>query len=341
MRGTRVLFVGDMSAGSTSEMRLRALSALGYEVAAIDYGMQSQGRNAQRAHRLSTKLRRPIDLRHINRQVLAGIGSFDILWSDKALALRPRTLLELRRRDPDALVVGYSTDDMLQRNNCSSFFEQSLPLTDLFLTTKSFNVRELESLGCPRVIFVNQGFDPETHRPPERPLKFVNDVGFVGTWEDGRAHLIIRLAESGIPVSVHGNGWAQTERRGIPALEFGEPMMGRDYATLIAQTRINLGFLRKANRDLQTTRSVEIPASGGFMLAERSSEHEQLFREGIEAEFFTGYGELEAKVRKYLEDEPARRDIASAGRRRCVIDDYSYSGQLLRGLDLAGVRGQP
>ena len=60
----------------------------------------------------------------------------------------------------------------------------------------------------------------------------------------------------------------------------------------IAAMQINLGFLRKVNRDIQTDRSVEIPACGGFMLAEYSTEHSLLFKEGVEAVFYRNQNEL-------------------------------------------------
>jgi spore maturation protein CgeB len=129
-------------------------------------------------------------------------------------------------------------------------------------------------------------------------------------------------------VTIWGNDWAGWVGR-HPNLDVkNEFLFGEDYSRAICATKININFLRKINRDEVTSRSVEIPACGGFMLAERTGRHSSFFKEGEEAEFFSSQQELLEKVWQYLENDPARAKIAMAGYQRCIKSGYSMCTQL-------------
>jgi hypothetical protein len=270
------------------------------------------------------------DLAGVNVKILDHFqgNGWDILWIEKGLTILRETLRAVRELQKDCVIVGYSPDDMAARHNQSSQFLGGLNLYDLYVTTKSYGVAELKALGCRQVLFCGNAYDPHCHKPvqlSEGERKSLGGaVGFIGAFEFERAESMYRLARTGFPIRIWGTGWERCRLRHPNLIVEHKPLWGDNYAKAICAFDINLCFLRKINRDLQTTRSVEIPACGAFMLAERTEEHLSLFEEGKEAEFFGSTGELIEKVRYYLANPSLRQNIAAAGRQRCIRsgDDY-------------------
>lgn len=337
-RPRRVLYVGPMLPGSTTLQRFSALQDLGHAMTAVTTVPDSRARRSPPSlvARARRKLFGPHDQVRANTGILAALGAeaFDLAWIDKGLTIRPRTLQAIRNAQPQCRIVGFSPDDMMNPSNQSAKFLRGLPAYHVYITTKSYNVAELQQLGCPRAVFMPNGYDPHTHRPmpvtPHERAALGGPVGFVGQWEPDRAASLRTLARAGIPVRIWGYTWERMTD--VPAdvrLE-NRPVWGDDYARAICAFDVNLCFLRKCNRDLQTTRTVEIPACGGFMLAERTDEHLEMFEEGKEAEFFSSAEELLAKTRYYLRYPEQRQRIARAGYERCQRSGYSYPDRLHR-----------
>lgn len=328
-----ILYVGEVAAGTTCAMRAVALASLGYRVdTATVIPDTKPGLATQVWHKVRNRLRRPADVTGVNRRIRHQAGNYDLLWIDKGNVIAPATLVAVRSLSPRPLIIGFSPDDMEQRHCTSVTFRATLPLYDAFITTKSFNVAELSRRGCPCVVFVDNGYDPATHRPmnvpPEMRAAHESSIGFIGFHERERERSIARLADAGLRVHVYGPGWEVARRRLPRRVRLFPGVFGHDYARAISATSINLGFLRKCNRDLQTTRSIEIPACGGFLLAERTPEHQRLFVEGEEAEFFGDDTELVQKATYYLTHAAERQTIASGGRQRCLVGRYSYAERL-------------
>lgn len=339
MSGTlRILYVGTLNEGGTCLQRMRMLIRMGHEVTPIDtVPGPLAARRLTLAWRVQHRLLGPRDESRANERLLrlSPLLSPDLIWIDKGLTIEPATLAALRERWPEAYLLAYSGDDMFNPRNQSAAWRAGLRLYDTHVTTKSFNVEELLAAGARDVLFVDKGYSPEVHRPlpvsPADRARLGGEVGFIGWPEGARARSMRHLARHGIRVRVWGP-WPVWERRPNLTIE-GRPLWSDDYARAISAFDINLCFLRKVNRDRQTTRSVEIPASGGFMLGERTEEHERLFREGVEADYFSSDDELLAKVRHHLAHPEERRRIAAAGLERCRSGGYSYADRITTILD--------
>lgn len=338
----RIVYTGQLH--GTCLQRATAIAGLGVDISLVESGPPRRSLSRQ-LYRIGRRLGLAPDTQRAGRRILAAVRKTgaDVLWIDKGITISPGTLEAVRGCSPGTVLVHYSPDDMFNPDNQSGRYLRGIPLYDLHVTTKSYNVAELEAAGARRVLFVNNAYDPATHRPlmltPAETQRFGCDVGFVGSFEEERALMLLGLAREGVRIRVWGEAW-EGLRGDHPNLDVRrEYLDGPEYAKAVNATRINLGFLRKANRDLQTTRSVEIPACGAFLLAERTAEHLDLFREGEEAEFFEGPAELLEKILYYLAHEDRRKAVALAGLERCRRSGYSNSETLRPVVEIArGIR---
>ena len=259
-----------------------------------------------------------------------------MIWVDKGLSITSATLKKVKELSPNTQLIHYSPDDMLNPDNQTIDYLSNIPIYDYHVTTKSYNVSELKELGAKNVVFVNNAFEPTVHRKigltPEEYTYFQSKVGFIGFFEQDRFEKMLFLANNGIKVKVWGETWKHLVGKYdnleiIPINYWGE-----EYVKVLNGTTINLCFLRKVNRDAQTTRSVEIPACGGFMLAERTEEHLKLFKEGIEADFFFDEQELLKKVVYYLKNTERVNEIRENGYNRC-LQHYSNDEMIKKVLE--------
>jgi spore maturation protein CgeB len=270
------------------------------------------------------------DFANANKLLIDKISSnlYDIIWIDKGITIHKKTIKKIRQISSDTIIIGYSPDLMSVRHNQSQQFIESLPFYDFFVTTKSYSIAKLYELGCKKVIYVDNSYEETFHFPREVSKddreRLGGIVGFIGAWEKERAEYILYLAKNGIPIRVFGGGKWEKLRGLYTNLRIESSyLFNQDYAIALSAFDISLCFLRKINSDQQTTRSIEIPACRGFMLAERTSEHQALFKENIEAVFFSTKEELLFKCKYYIEHRTERRNIAEAGLLRCLSSEYS------------------
>ncbi len=325
----RVFLVGILWQGGTCLQRYEALIDLGVIGFPFDieYYFPSQYKGL---HTIIRKLGWGPRVWKMNRDLVLKAKEFkpDLIWFDKALLVSPNTLRHLKRLEKTPLLIHYSPDDIMNPDNQSRYYLESIPLYDLHITTKTLNINELKELGAGEVYFMDNCYYPNLHRPVQVSAvdrkTYGEKIGFIGTYEADRAKSMLEIAKAGYQVRIWGGGWDNRDYIRHPNLRVENRVLrGEEYVRAICSIDINLCFLRKANRDKQTTRSAEIPACGGFMLAERTDEHLRLFKEGWEAEFFESDQESLGKIKYYLEHDDKRRLIAQKGHERCINSGYS------------------
>ncbi|MBK9099384.1 MAG: glycosyltransferase [bacterium] len=221
-------------------------------------------------------------------------------------------------------LVSWSLDDMYAKHNRTFYYDNGLKYYDLVVTAKSYNVAELKRLGAKNILFQYQAYDKDFHKPFENCKEKIWDVVFVGSFEKERFESIKFLSENGIKINVWGHGWNFLDKKYPNIIYMGGEIFKEDFAKAFTCSKISLNFLRKINRDLHTSRSIEIPACKGFMLAERTDEHKKLFTEDKEAAYFSENKELLEKVSYYLSHDDQRNKITEAGYKRCISSNYTY-----------------
>lgn len=274
--------------------------------------------------RILWKLNYEIDHQKFNQRLveLCEKESPGFCFIVKGTYLYPGTLKKLK--DKHIKLINWSLDDMYAMHNRTFYYDAGLKYYDLVVTTKSYNVSELKRIGAKNILFQYQAYEKDFHKPYSNCSEIIWGVSFIGSYEKERFESIKFLAHNGIKINLWGYGWDFLNGKYENIIYMDGELFKEEYTKVFTCSRISLNFLRKINRDLHTSRSIEIPACKGFMLAERTDEHKYLFVENKEAAYFSDNKELLEKVSYYLSHDGERNKIAEEGYKKCVISNYSY-----------------
>jgi glycosyltransferase involved in cell wall biosynthesis len=322
-----ILFAGDMQSCSTGMGLVQGFRSFGWDVAEVslrDASIITEDRTLRGVGRLIA----PFVVRAYNRAILkqAALLRPDIMLTVKGLYIDPETLRALRRQN--IRTVNFYPDYKFEY---PGFDEQWLSGYDLVATTKSFQVDYLaQRLGAERVALVHHGYVPDVHRrrtTPGREPVYLWDLGYVGNASPNKFDWLSRIVAAlpDLSMIVVGHGWSEMAA-GTPVERFvlGHALTGDHFARVIEHSRINLavhhGNVSSAHgwEDKVSTRTFEIPASGGFMLHVDNDDLRSLYEPEVETGVFEGADDLIAKIRYYLDNPEERHAIAERGHARAV-----------------------
>ena len=212
---------------------------------------------------------------------------------------------------------------------------ECLPYYNAVFTTKDFHLQE-ETLRAhfKDARLVQHGFDPEVHRPvrlSERVRRSYGcDVSFVGNWSRKKELLVATLLEAQptCHVILWGLGWERSAKQ-VQQCWARRGAFGDESAIIYQCSKINLGLLSEAQIDTKsgdqtTVRTWQIPAAGGFLLHEATTELEKYYVAGREVATFTDAADMSKQVAYYLANPDVRNQLAAAGQQRCKAAQYTY-----------------
>ena len=315
----KILYFGDTNKDGTAWQRIEAMRRNGHSVSPFDPARYIpkfpllDSLNVRTGFRLvasnvACKLEREIKSLE-----------WDLVWVDAGAELSPRFYRSLRSRKKP--IINYAIDNPFVKRDYRKWdlYKMSLPLHDLTVLKCEEQTAEAARLGARNVLNLLLCYDPVAHAPsPATGLQ--HDVIFVGSWMPERGPFMLKLRQHGVPLKIIGNAWKRApEWNQLRDIWLGPSIYGKSYVEAIASSRIALGLLSKGNRDFHTSRSVEIPYIGGAILcAERTRLHEEMYRDGIEAVFWTTADECVAQCRKMLADPAGCRAMAERAKLRVV-----------------------
>lgn len=331
----RIAFIGP--AHGTSLHHARALERLGHEVSHIDpwawLGRSKwAGRWLHHAGGLGVGLR-------IDRQLFSAVAAArpEFIFVNQGEFLGPSLIRRLRTLN--APIVNHTNDNPFSGRDGLRFHRcrKALPYYDLLAIPRTENVTQAKQRGLRNVTRFWFTADEVAHRPRkvihDAPQSYAADVAFIGTWMLERGPFMADLIRRGVPVSIWGDRWQKAPEWPVIAAHWRGPGIYDDenYAAAIQSAKICLGLLSKGNRDLHTSRSVEIPALGSLLCAERTSEHLALYEDGVEAVFWNDAEECAEQCHRLLADDALRAGIAARGHERALRNNL-FNEPLMAGI---------
>lgn len=317
-----ILYFGSNSPDSTSSHRVDALRRLGCDVSVVD-PVKLIGK---RHHWLSF-----IDYRtgyfFLQNQLLRALkisadlqsSQPNVIWIDSGELYGSRVLNAIASRFRCPIIL-YNVDDPTGPRDGLRFvgLKTALAHYTLSVFVRQETALEALSVSAQRVLTVHRSFDEIFHVPPldsaDEPPQRV--VSFIGTMIKGesRDRWLVSLMLVGLPLRLIGNLWHRSplwpELKKVYA---GPGRSGQAYAKALSSATVSLGLLSHQNRDLVTQRSFEVPACGGLLCAERTSEHQLLYEDGHEAMFWDSIEECISHCNLLLDDTNLRDQICRNG----------------------------
>jgi hypothetical protein len=261
-------------------------------------------------------------------QTISG-QTFDLVWVDGGGLVSRSLVVDLQKSAHR--VINFHVDDPFGKRDANYWhqYRGAVCAYDLMVVVREENVEEAYRLRARKVLHVFRSADEVAHATrvltDEEKARWASDVLFVGTGFPERGAFFRGLIRRGVPLSIYGNNYQSLKEWKTLRPYWKGPGLddAYNYSTAILAAKVSLGLLSTDNRDLHTTRSMEIPSLGGVFCAKRTREHVALYNEDEEAVFWSSPEECASKCKSLLNNDSWRESIARKGHERYLKNGWT------------------
>src|SRR5690348_5866822 len=162
----KILYAAGLSPNDSALYRLWALERLGHTV--IPFNSYKYISRNPLIKRVSLRLAAGPMVNRLNRDILrlAAEQKPDLLWTDKLLSMRPKTLDRLRAMG--IATVSYMIDNPFGSRQDPGWrlYMKDIPHYDLHVVQRDKNIADYRERGARDVIKIQTAYEPTLHFPP-------------------------------------------------------------------------------------------------------------------------------------------------------------------------------
>ena len=324
----KILIVGDNLWDIYEKSFYKGFKELGYDVDIFGYGDRFKN---SLLHKIEKKFAIGIVTIKINQDLLNKVQDYkpDLIFFYRVLHIYPKTYRKIKQNF-DAKLFCYNNDDPFATYYPSYYwrhYKNSLKYMDWIFSYRWKNIEDYKNLGFTNSSILRSYYLKEKNFYIENIIdsKYKSDVVFLGHWEDdGRDEYIKLLFDNDIDIKLYGHSWQNSKYYEFfkEKLDYEIKVVSKDYNLAINSAKIALVFLSKLNNDTYTRRCFEIPATSTLMISEYTDDSNNMFKEGVDAEYFRDKKELLEKVQFYLNEKERLHIVSTNGYERLMKDGH-------------------
>lgn len=302
-----VLLVGSAAPGALEIAYFESIQTFGkvgvdfFDVDAVR-GREKYAGILQRAlRRAIVTLSRPIVAKRLLRHLAA--HKYDAIVVFKGADFSLHDLEQSRKAAGKSVWINLNPDNPLSlasKGSANENIRLAIAFFDLYILWTPLLLPSLEETGVSRTAVLPFGFNSSEHFLESTPQRQAAPYFlFAGAWDIERERTLESVAD--VRFKIFGYGWNRV-RRGSPLRKYVDArnIYGAALRRAVADAIACVNLLRPQNQGSHNMRTFEIPAMGGLLLTQRTTEQQSFFPEEEASLMFGDSEELGNQLSRIL-----------------------------------------